>query len=606
MLDSAAPTPDKILSSVFGFDAFRGQQADIVDHVCAGGDGLVLMPTGGGKSLCFQIPALVRPGVGVVVSPLIALMQDQVTALKQLGVRAEALNSALSYNDALDVERRMRAGELDMIYVAPERLLTDGFMNSLAACEIALFAIDEAHCVSQWGHDFRPEYLQLDALHKHFPGVPRLGLTATADGPTRSDIIEKLNLDQGRVFVSGFDRPNICYRVRPKENAKKSLLDFLSRDHGGAEGKESGIIYCGSRKKVEEMAIWLQDQGYDALAYHAGLPSEKRAANQDRFIKDDGVVMVATIAFGMGIDKPDVRFVAHMDVPKTLEAYYQETGRAGRDGLPADAWMAYGMQDAGWVRQMVENSNAPERQKHVERQKLDALLGFCETARCRRQVLLEYFNDGCEPCGNCDTCLEPVDTFDGTEVAQKALSTVYRTEQNFGAGHLIDILLGADTDKIRRFGHKDLSVFGIGKDLGKPEWRSVFRQLTALGLLRVDIEGHGALLLGADVRPVLRGEQKIELRRDRASKKARATASRRMIFTDEATEVLFQALRAKRSEFAHAQGVPPYVIFNDKTLVEMALHRPGDPYQLARINGVGEKKLDRYGDAFLAVIAETV
>ena len=601
--------PETILSSVFGFDSFRGRQKAIIDHVCAGGDGLVLMPTGGGKSLCYQIPALVRPGLGVVVSPLIALMQDQVSALKQLGVRAEALNSALAYHDAIDIERRMRAGELDMVYVAPERLLTESFLNSLGACDLALFAIDEAHCVSQWGHDFRPEYLKLNVLHDRFPHVPRLALTATADGPTRSDIIEKLNLSTGAVFSAGFDRPNIRYKVVPKDNAKKRLLDFLKRDHGGPAGKEAGIVYCGSRRKVDEMAAWLKGEGYDALPYHAGLDSAVRAANQDRFIKDDGVVVVATIAFGMGIDKPDVRFVAHLDVPKTLEAYYQETGRAGRDGLPANAWMAYGMQDAGRVRQMVESGGASERQKMVEHQKLNALLGFCETARCRRQVLLEYLGDTIEPCGNCDTCLEPVETYDGTEVAQKALSVVYRTDQMFGAVHLIDVLLGADTDKIRRFAHDTLSVFGVGKGVAKEEWKSVFRQLTALGLLRVDMEGHGALIMGPDVRPVLRGEQTVQLRRDPAQKKTRggtAGSSKRELFEDAAAEALFQALRAKRSELAHAQGVPPYVIFNDKTLVEMTIHRPQDSYEMARINGVGETKLERYGAAFLDVIAGTV
>ncbi|MFQ5953753.1 MAG: DNA helicase RecQ, partial [Kiloniellales bacterium] len=460
--------PLDVLESVFGFEGFRGQQAAIVDHAMAGGDCLVLMPTGGGKSLCYQVPALCRPGVAVVVSPLIALMRDQVEALRQLGVRAAQLNSSLPPGEAAWVERQMRAGELDLVYVAPERLLTDGFLDNLGHCTLTLFAIDEAHCVSQWGHDFRPEYRRLTVLHDRFPTVPRMALTATADRPTRRDIIERLDLGQGRVFVSGFDRPNIRYRVLAKESAVLQLARFLEAEHAG----ESGIVYCLTRKGVEATAQALSARGPRALPYHAGLDKEVRTRHQDRFIKEDGLVVVATIAFGMGIDKPDVRFVAHLDLPKSLEAYYQETGRAGRDGLPADAWMVYGLNDVARMRQLIDASEAPERQKHVERQKLDALLGYCETTRCRRQVLLDYFGETLDrPCGNCDTCLEPVESFDGTEAAQKAMSCVYRTGQRFGSGHLIDVLLGGTTERIQRFGHHRLSTYGIGGDLDRRQWR---------------------------------------------------------------------------------------------------------------------------------------
>ncbi len=592
--------PLEVLRTVFGYDRFRGAQAEIIDHVIGGGDALVLMPTGGGKSLCYQVPALCRPGLGVVVSPLIALMQDQVSALRQLGVKAAALNSSLSYGQQVEIERQMRAGEIDMVYVAPERLMTDAFLIQLERCRLALFAIDEAHCVSQWGHDFRPEYLQLATLHTRFPEVPRIALTATADSPTRREIVEKLSLAGGRQFVAGFDRPNIRYRVAAKtSSARNQLLSFLKREHPG----DAGIVYRLSRSKVEETAAWLCDQGIDALPYHAGLDKTVRAENQERFLNEDGVVMVATIAFGMGIDKPDVRFVAHLDLPKSIEAYYQETGRAGRDGLPADAWMVYGMQDVARLRQMVEDGDAPEVKKRLEHRKLDALLGYCETTRCRRQVLLEYFGDVGQPCGNCDTCLEPVESFDGTVAAQKALSCVYRTGQRFGAGHLIDVLTGADSERIRQLGHDKLSTFGIGREFAKEEWRSIFRQLVAAGLLRVDIEGHGSLGLTEACRAVLRGEKDLSLRRDVGRRKAGSRSPRqRDTIGEPADEALFQALRAQRLAIAREIGVPPYVIFHDATLLEMARRKPQDEAQLALLSGVGKAKLERYGEAFIAVI----
>ncbi len=603
MYTPAMPSePLEILRRVFGFDAFRGAQAEIVDHVIAGGDGLVLMPTGGGKSLCYQVPALARDGMAVVVSPLIALMQDQVEALRQLGVGAAVLNSTLTPAEAAQTLRAMEAGALDLVYVAPERLLSNGFLDRLSRCALSLFAIDEAHCVSQWGHDFRPEYLQLAVLGERFPGVPRLALTATADGPTRRDIIERLGLEGGRLFVASFDRPNIRYRVAPKENAPAQLAAFIRSEHPG----EAGIVYRLSRADVERTAQGLAAQGISALPYHAGLDKGLRAAHQDRFLKEDGIVMVATIAFGMGIDKPDVRFVAHLDLPKSLEAYYQETGRAGRDGLPSDAWMVYGMQDAVRLRHFIESSEAPDAQKRIERRKLDSLLGYCETTRCRRQVLLEYFDEILEaPCGNCDTCLEPAEGFDGTEAARKALSCVWRTGQRFGAVHVIDVLLGGETERIRRFGHDGLSTYGIGKEFSRREWRSILRQLVAMGLLVVDADGHGGLRLGEDCRAVLRGERSIRLRRDPAARKpARAArAKTRLALDDPADQALFDALRARRMALARAQGVPPYVIFHDSTLIEIARHKPDSLDALAALPGVGAAKLERYGETFLAVVA---
>jgi len=593
--------PIEILRTVFGFDSFRGHQAEIIDHLVNGGDAMVLMPTGGGKSLCYQVPALCRDGVAIVVSPLIALMRDQVEALRQLGVRAAALNSSIPFATAVQIERQMAAGEIDIVYVAPERLLTEPFLNLLDRCKLALFAIDEAHCVSQWGHDFRPEYLRLTVLHQRYPAVPRIALTATADAPTRHDIRERLQLERGRVFVAGFDRPNIRYRVRPKADERGQLLELLEAHRG-----KSGIAYCLTRKSVESVAQALADRGWPALPYHAGLDKTVRDRHQDRFIKDEGVIIVATIAFGMGIDKPDVRFVAHLDLPKSLEAYYQETGRAGRDGLPAEAVMFYGLEDVTKMRQLIEGSETPEAQKQIERRKLDALLGFCETAQCRRQVLLTYFGETpAGPCGNCDRCLEPVETFDGTELAQKALSCVYRTGQRFGVLHVIDVLRGGDGEKMQRLGHERLSTYGIGKELSVAEWRSVFRQLVALSLLDVDIAGHGGLRLGSDSRTVLRGESRVELHRDtlreRRLRKARKTAT--MVGESPASQALFDALRARRTALAKAQGVPPYVIFHDSTLVAMAAEKPCDLDGVARLPGIGEAKLRRYGADFLAVIA---
>ncbi len=597
--------PLETLRTVFGFEEFRGHQAEIIDHVVAGGDALVLMPTGGGKSLCYQVPALCRDGVAVVVSPLIALMRDQVEALRQLGVRAAALNSSIAFSAAMQIERQMRAGEIDLVYVAPERLLTDPFLDLLDRCKLALFAIDEAHCVSQWGHDFRPEYLQLTALHQRFPSVPRIALTATADAPTRRDIVERLELGKGRVFVAGFDRPNIRYRVVAKKGTRAQLEDFLKSGHAG----HAGIVYCMSRAKVEETAAWLAERGYPALPYHAGLDKPVRTDHQDRFIKEDGIVMVATIAFGMGIDKPDVRFVAHLDAPKSLEAYYQETGRAGRDGLPSEAFMLYGLEDVTKLRQLLEASDAPDAQKQIERRKLEALVGYCETTRCRRQVLLAYFGETpAEPCGNCDACLEPAEAFDGTELVRKALSCVYRTGQRFGAAHVIDVLRGGDTEKIRKFRHEQLSTYGIGSELSGPEWRSVFRQLVAMGLLVVDHDAHGGLRLGPDCRDVLRGERRVDLRRDETRRRRTAAERAATRATRQGMEgpddlALFEKLRAERMTLAKAQGVPPYVIFHDSTLLAMAAERPRDVDAFARLPGVGGAKIARYARTFLAVIA---
>ena len=600
-------TPREVLDRVFGYGAFRGEQEVIIGHVAGGGDCLVVMPTGGGKSLCYQIPALLRAGVAVVVSPLIALMQDQVDALRQAGVRAGYLNSTLTFGEVRAIEDGARAGRLDLLYVAPERLMGERTLALLDSLRIALFAIDEAHCVSQWGHDFRPEYLQLSVLHERYPGVPRIALTATADAPTRREIAERLGLGGARVFVSGFDRPNIRYAIVPKRNARDQLLRFLDAEHRG----HAGIVYCLSRRKVEETAQWLRDRGYDALPYHAGMGAEERKRHQDAFVREDAVIIVATIAFGMGIDKPDVRFVAHLDLPKSIESYYQETGRGGRDGLPADAWMAYGLADVITLRQMVEGSEAGEQRKRLEVRKLDAMLGLCELTTCRRRTLLAYFGETrAEPCGNCDNCIAPPEAWDATEAARKALSCVYRTGQRFGAGYVIDVLLGKDNERIRGFGHQRLSTFGIGADLDVSTWRSVFRQLVARGLMSVDVEGFGSLKLTGESRAVLRGTCEVRLRRDAAAPKkqkqrrepaARAAAARATLAPER--QRLFDALRAHRRELAKAQGVPPYVIFHDVTLEAMAEQQPCTLDEFAALPGVGEKKLERYAAVFIEVIA---
>ena len=593
------------LRQVFGYDSFRGEQGQIVEQVVAGGDALVLMPTGGGKSLCYQLPALLRDGTGIVVSPLIALMQDQVEALRQLGVRAAFLNSSLDAGEAAQVERQLLDGELDLLYVAPERLLTTRFLSLLERTQVALFAIDEAHCVSQWGHDFRPEYRQLTLLHERWPDVPRIALTATADAPTRREIVERLALEDARQFVSSFDRPNIRYTVVAKDDSRRQLLEFLDAHRG-----DSGIVYCLSRRKVDATAAMLAERGLRALPYHAGLDAATRAEHQRRFLREDGIVMVATIAFGMGIDKPDVRYVAHIDLPKSLEGYYQETGRAGRDGEPSEAWLAYGLGDAVLLRRMIEDGDAGDERKWLERGKLDALIGYCESTACRRQSLLAYFGEAhAGACGNCDNCLQPPQTWDATEAARKALSCAYRTGQRFGAAHLIDVLRGADTAKVRQFGHQSVSTYGIGGDLDAKQWRGVFRQLVAAGLLDADIEGHGALRLTAEATPLLRGERRLELRSEppkRERQRKQAGADKRIpaapIELPEEAVARFVALRQWRSEAARAQNVPAYVIFHDATLRSIALQHPQDLAALAGIAGVGTSKLERYGHEVIAAL----
>ncbi|MEX0964893.1 MAG: DNA helicase RecQ [Pseudohongiellaceae bacterium] len=588
-----------ILQSVFGFSSFRPPQDQIIDALVNGDDALVLMPTGGGKSLCYQIPALVREGCGVVISPLIALMQDQVSALKVLGVRAAFLNSTLSGLEAREIERALRAGELDLLYIAPERFTQANTLKLLREASISLFAIDEAHCVSQWGHDFRADYLQLSLLHELFPEVPRIALTATADDRTRGEIISRLQLEHAGQFIVGFDRPNICYRIALKYNAKQQFLKFLQTEHAD----DAGIVYCLSRKKTEDIAYWLQGEGFNALPYHAGLPAHTRADHQSRFLRDEGVIIVATIAFGMGIDKPDVRFVAHLDLPKTIESYYQETGRAGRDGEPANAWMIYGLQDVIKLRQMMEGSDGSAEHKRAEQHRLNAMLGLCEITSCRRQALLSYFGERLEkPCGNCDCCLQPAQTWDGTQAARKALSVAYRTDQRFGVNHLIDVLRGAETDKVFQFNHHRLASHGIGQELDNTQWRSVFRQLVARGYLSVDLERYGALRLEESCRALLRGEETLQLRSDVKPKTAK-----RQTKTPLAADVdvaLWEALRECRREFAEEQGVPPYVIFHDSSLQEMCVNLPQDMSAFGLISGVGERKLEKYGPAFLRVIAD--
>jgi ATP-dependent DNA helicase RecQ len=601
-LQAAEDAARRVLRDVFGYETFRGDQRAVIAAAESGRDTLVLMPTGGGKSLCYQIPALLRDGVGIVVSPLIALMEDQVGALRDAGVRAAFLNSTLTRAEQQRVVADLKSGTLQLLYVAPERLMQGETLELLSSVPLSLIAIDEAHCVSQWGHDFRQDYLTLNQLKQRFPGVPRMALTATATPPTRDEIVARLDLDAPQIFAASFDRPNIRYHVQAKSEARRQLLRFLDGHRG-----EAGIIYCLTRNKTEQTAEWLRGEGFDALAYHAGLPSEGRAEHQRRFLAEDGVIIVATIAFGMGIDKPDVRFVAHLDLPKSVESYYQETGRAGRDGEPADAWMVYGLQDVVQLRQLVDSSEADEQHKRRERHKLDALLGWCELTECRRLPLLAYFGerrDGAPPCGNCDNCLAPPATWDGTEAARKLLSAIYRTGQSFGAAHVVDVLVGNSTEKVARHGHDGLSVFGIGADLEPHAWRSLLRQLIVRGRLRVDHDRFGALALTDASRALLRGEETLRVREDTKELAPRRKSRAAAVPSDvaEADRELWEALRECRRKLASERNLPPYVIFHDATLKQMLVERPGDRDALLRIGGVGQAKLERYGEQFLEVL----
>lgn len=592
--------PLYVLNHTFGYHHFRGHQETIIDTLCAGDNALVLMPTGGGKSLCYQVPALVLPGCAVVISPLIALMQDQVDALSALGVAAAFLNSTLTYEEVESTENALLRGQLKLLYIAPERLTQPRTLALLKRANINLFAIDEAHCVAQWGHDFRADYLQLGLLTEQFPHIPRVALTATADIRTREEIAQRLGLTQARHFISSFDRPNIQYRITEKRQPREQLLRFIQHEHPG----QCGIVYCLSRKKVEETAHWLSRQGIQALPYHAGMSADSRTLHQQAFLQQDNIVMVATIAFGMGIDKPDVRFVAHLDIPKSIEGYYQETGRAGRDGEAATAWMAYGFNDVVMLSKMLQESNGSEEHKRRERHKLDAMLGLCEAASCRRQILLRYFGEDTESsCGNCDNCLYPPQRWDATEAVQKALSCIYRTGQRFGVNHLISVLRGADTENIRRHNHHTLSTYGIGQDLSTDAWRSLYRQLVAQQLVMVDAEAYGALKLTEACRAVLKGEQTLWLRQEQAPK---VTFKRTSKSTDLHSEdqALFQALRGLRKRLAEHEGKPPYIIFNDATLIQMAEERPLTHQELRQVNGVGDIKLERYGESFLEVIRQ--
>ena len=594
----------EILNSLYGYDSFRGHQAGIIEHVTEGNNALVLMPTGGGKSLCYQIPSLLRDGVGIIISPLIALMQDQVGAMQQLGVKAAFLNSSLSRSEQNDIEQQLMAGQLDLLYIAPERLIQPYVLDMLGRCRLALFAIDEAHCVSQWGHDFRSDYLSLSILAERFSAIPRIALTATADIRTRKEIIERLSLEGAKAYISGFDRPNIRYAIANKTTPKKQLLAFLQH-----RKSEAGIVYCLSRKKVEDTAEWLSQQGYNALPYHAGLPSQLRQTHQNRFLREDGVIIVATIAFGMGIDKPDVRFVAHLDLPKSIEAYYQETGRAGRDGQPADAWMVYGLQDVVRLQQMAQGSDGSEQFKRAERHKLDAMLGLCEVTSCRRKVLLRYFaDDAPNQCGNCDNCQMPPETWDATEAAQKVLSCVYRTGQRFGLVHVMDVLQGKENEKVLQHGHQQLSTFGIGSDTHEAQWRSVIRQLVVRGFLRVDLEGYSALQLTDLCRPVLKGEQELHLRKEevkapslKGSKAGGKKSAGKVQIAPEDQE-LWEELRECRKYLSEEHNVPPYVIFHDATLKEMLDVMPMSGSELLTLTGVGDSKLEKYGADFIEII----
>jgi ATP-dependent DNA helicase RecQ len=590
--------PLSILKTVFGYDTFRERQREIIEHVIAGKNAFVLMPTGGGKSLCYQIPALVRPGIGLVISPLIALMEDQVAALRQAGVKAAALNSRLWGAEKNRLWRDVEQGALDFLYIAPETLLKPETLDRLKSAHLSLIAVDEAHCLSQWGHDFRPEYRALDCLGGLFPRVPRIALTATADEPTRAEIVEHLNIGAHNSFVAGFDRPNIRYGAAEKTNATQQMLRFLEPRKG-----ESGIVYCLSKRKTEEVAATLEARGFIALPYHAGMEMKAREENQRRFQLEQGLIMVATIAFGMGIDKPDVRFVLHANLPGSIEAFYQETGRAGRDGLPAETLMLYGAEDIALRRRFIDESDAPDARKRMERRKLDALLGFAESCQCRRQVLLRYFGDDCEACGNCDVCLDPPETFDGAIAAQKLLSCVYRTGERFGQAHVVSVLLGEQDERIARLGHDKLSTFGIGTEHDRNAWRSIGRQLVAHGLIAVDVVGHGGLSISPEGGQFLREKRSLRLRALKKAKPDRKSARRETKQSLPAADhALFEKLRAKRLELAKAQNVPPYVIFHDKTLAEMAARRPRSMAELAAIPGAGEVKRARYGEVFLRVI----
>ncbi len=599
----AERSAQSILSGVFGYETFRGFQREVIDHVVEGSDALVLMPTGGGKSVTYQIPALLRDGVAVVVSPLIALMADQVAALRELGVRAAYLNSTLTAGEAAEVEHAMRRGELDLVYVAPERLLTERFVRLLEQCRLALFAIDEAHCVSQWGHDFRPEYGQLALLRERWPAVPRVALTATADVPTRREIVDRL-LREARAFVASFDRPNIRYRIVEKREPREQLLRFIRDEHPG----EAGIVYCLARKSVEQVAAYLEGNGITALPYHAGMAAADRRRSQERFMQDDGVVIVATIAFGMGIDKPDVRFVAHLDMPKSIEGYFQETGRAGRDGLLADAWMTYGLADVVQQRRLIELSDADESYKRLSTAKLDSMLGLAEAADCRRVRLLAYFGEASTACGNCDNCLDPPQVRDATDDAKKLLSCIYRCRQasgfGFAATHVVDVLRGKRSEKVLKFGHDQLSTFGIGAEVAEVDWRLLLRQLIAGHCVEVDHERFNVLQLTEASRAVLRGERTVALRRQtaaagRRTKKQKAVAGGSL---DTAAQALFERLREWRAQVARDHGVPAYVVFHDGTLQAIARARPDSFDQLREISGVGEKKLENYGTQLLAVV----